>query len=301
MNVLYIAYSCKPNSGSEEKVGWNVIFESSKINKVYVITKEEHRGVLVEFKEQQHLTNIDFFFVDIPSFYKRIYKGMAYPLRMSVWNKRAVKQAKKICKEKNIDIIHQITPVEYRSIGNYGKCSDKAKFICGPIGGCEYIPKGLKSYAKGYRFAEIIRACLNFLSSLKYFLNGAIKKCDYLLFANEETKEYIFEKSKFNKPWGVMSETGVSINELEGSIKKINNDAARRIRFLVSARFVYRKGHLFLLDALKGVPGELNYEVRFAGEGPLFAKIKKQCLDNPRLLSHISFWGNYLEKKWMMN
>ena len=35
-NILYIAFSCQPNKGSEEKIGWNIPLESSKINNVFV-------------------------------------------------------------------------------------------------------------------------------------------------------------------------------------------------------------------------------------------------------------------------
>ena len=48
MNILYIAYSCNPFAGSEDKIGWCVPFESSKTNKVYVITKEEQREPVAE-------------------------------------------------------------------------------------------------------------------------------------------------------------------------------------------------------------------------------------------------------------
>ena len=44
MNILYIAYSCNPFAGSEDKIGWCVPYEISKTNTVYVITKEEQRG-----------------------------------------------------------------------------------------------------------------------------------------------------------------------------------------------------------------------------------------------------------------
>ena len=43
MNILYIAYSCNPFAGSEDKIGWCVPYESSKTNKVYVITKEDSK------------------------------------------------------------------------------------------------------------------------------------------------------------------------------------------------------------------------------------------------------------------
>ena len=45
MNILYIAYSCNPFAGSEDKIGWCVPYESSKTNKVYVITKEEQGDI----------------------------------------------------------------------------------------------------------------------------------------------------------------------------------------------------------------------------------------------------------------
>ena len=43
MNILYIAYSCSPYHGSEDKIGWNVPVECAKTNNVFVITKEEQR------------------------------------------------------------------------------------------------------------------------------------------------------------------------------------------------------------------------------------------------------------------
>ena len=47
MNILYIAYSCSPKSGSEEKIGWSIPLESAKSNNVFVITKEEQFGDFV--------------------------------------------------------------------------------------------------------------------------------------------------------------------------------------------------------------------------------------------------------------
>ena len=43
MNILYIAYSCSPNSGSENSIGWNIPIEMAKRHNVYVLTKQEHR------------------------------------------------------------------------------------------------------------------------------------------------------------------------------------------------------------------------------------------------------------------
>lgn len=71
MNILYIAYSCNPFAGSEDKIGWCVPCESSKTNKVYVITKEEQREPVEKYLQSHPLENIKFYYVDIPNFYKK--------------------------------------------------------------------------------------------------------------------------------------------------------------------------------------------------------------------------------------
>ena len=147
MNILYIAYSCSPKSGSEEKIGWSIPLESAKSNNVFVITKEEQREKIEQYISENGDVNISFYYVDIPKIYKKVFKGFLYSGRLNVWNKRAVLLAKEICRENNIDIIHQITPIEFRSIGDYGKISD-GKFVCGPLGGGEFVPSGLKHYIK---------------------------------------------------------------------------------------------------------------------------------------------------------
>ena len=55
MNILYIAYSCNPFAGSEDKIGWCVPYESSKTNKVYVITKEEQREPVEKYLQSHSL------------------------------------------------------------------------------------------------------------------------------------------------------------------------------------------------------------------------------------------------------
>ena len=190
MRILYIAYSCNPYNGSEDQIGWNIPVECAKNNEVYVITKEEHRGVISKYMKEHDLKNIQFYFVDIPKFYKVIYKGFLYSGRLGVWNSKVFGLAKSICREHNIEIIHQITPVEIRSIGNYGRIKG-VKFICGPLGGGERLPNGLKHYAKGHSLIELIRSLMNKWSMFKFNLNGRISSCDFIMYANYETRDYV--------------------------------------------------------------------------------------------------------------
>lgn len=190
MNILYIAYSCNPFAGSEDKIGWCVPYESSKTNKVYVITKEEQREPVEKYLQSHSLENIEFYYVDIPSLYKRIFKGFMYSGRLNVWNRRAFLLAKNICEEKKVDIIHQITPIEFRAIGDYGKIKN-IKFVCGPLGGGEFMPAGLKDYAKGHKIIEVVRTVINYWYRFKLKVTGKLNCCDYIMFANKETQDFL--------------------------------------------------------------------------------------------------------------
>lgn len=190
MNILYIAYSCNPKKGSEDKIGWCVPFESAKTNKVYVITKEEQREPIEEYLRHHSVKNIKFYYVDIPAIYKKIFKGFMYSARLNIWHKRVLPFAKRICAEEKIDIIHQITPIEFRAIGNYGKIKD-AKFICGPLGGGEFLPTGLKDYAKGHEIIEVVRTVINYGYRFELKISGKLHRCDYIMFANKETLDFL--------------------------------------------------------------------------------------------------------------
>lgn len=287
MNIIYIAYSCSPFHGSEDKIGWNIPIESAKSNKVIVITKEEQRGYIEEYLRCNPLENISFHYVDIPNAYKKMFSGALYSGRLNIWNKHALKLVKDICAKEQIDIIHQITPVEFRSIGNYGKIPG-VKFVCGPVGGAEHIPTGLVQYAYKNIHIEIIRNIVNVV--YKFFLKhgGILKNCDMLLFANRETKEYLVDCIKDSSVGFVESEIGISSAELLSRYRT----RQEMIRFLVVGRMIYRKGHQLLLDAFHSLPRNMVYECVFVGEGTEYEALRKRVMCDKTLSNRIFFAGN---------
>lgn len=293
MNILYIAYSCDPNQGSEDKIGWCVPVQSAKTNRVFVVTKEEHREAIERYLTDHALQNIDFYFVDIPRVYKKVFKSFLYSGRLNIWHRRALPIVKEICKEHNIDIIHQITPVEYRAIGEY-QAIQTAKFVCGPIGGGEYVPAGLNRYIRGHRGIETIRAVINKWYRFALKATGKLAHSDYIMFANRETCQSLNGNCKQNYPYEICSEIGIGDHELRAEacpIPDAVSDRDRRCIFLVAGRMIYRKGHAFLLDALAGLPAELEYECRMIGGGPELARLQKRCADSEVLAKHVVFTG----------
>lgn len=286
MNILYIAYSCMPEKGSEEKIGWSIPLESAKTNKVFVVTKKEHRKTIEQYIHKNAINNIKFYYVDIPKAYKCVFKGIAYSLRLNIWLKKATTVVREICKEEKIDIIHQITPVEFRSVGDFYKIQD-IPFICGPLGGGETIPEGLKVYAKGNIFIEYVRHLLNRWYRLFYKYNKKFQHCDYVFFANEETKEFLGDLVEDTR-CSILSDTGISKTDIEPESRI--HSKKETIIFLVAGRLVYRKGHEFLFDALAQLPQNINYQCRVVGNGPK-ADCLKQLVKKNNLGDKVVFTG----------
>ncbi len=185
-----------------------------------------------------------------------------------------------ICKKEKIDIIHQITPVEFRSIGRYGEIPD-VKFVCGPLGGGEYCPKALNAYTKSNRIVELTRKAVNVFTKINYRITKRLSGCDYLMFCNEETREYLSSLCK-DVPSEVYSEIGIGSQEIvTDNISPYNNV---KLRILLAGRLVYRKGHSFLFDVLSTLPDDFDYECRIVGEGPdlkaLQEKVKKLSIED---------------------
>lgn len=269
MNVLYIAYSCLPNKGSEEKIGWNIPIECAKYNKVFVVTKEEHREKIDKYLKENKIDNIKFYYVDIKNIYKKIFKGVMYSIRLNIWHRKAYPIVKEICKAEKIDVIHQITPIEFRSIGKYGDI-ENTKFVCGPLGGGEFLPDGLKSFAKGNMVVEYIRAFLNRRCRFKYRKNKKLQKCDYIMFANNETQNYLSDLV-CNVNHTLYFDNGISESDISATEKEKND----KFIMMVAGRLAYRKGHKFLLSVLKDLPDNIDYECRIIGEGPMEKQLKK--------------------------
>ena len=291
MHILYIAYSCSPYHGSEDKIGWKVPVEAAKHNQVTVITKEEQRPYIEEFLQEQPLKNIHFVYVDIPAVFKKIFRNGFYSGRLGVWNRRAFLVAKQICSKETVDVIHQIAPVEFRNIGNFGKIPG-VKFVCGPIAGGQRTPAALRSYTCRHRIAETVREAVNVCSVLAYRLGRKLQRCDYLLLANQETWDYLDVEKVSSCPKKIL--TDVSIDRDDLAEPRGQKTGAVSCEFLVVGRLVYLKGHRFLLDVLETLPQEMDYTCTIVGDGPErvsleYAVSQKHLEDKVKILGAVPY------------
>ena len=290
MNILYIAYSCDPYNGSEDKLGWNIPLEAAKSHNVFVLTKAAHKKNIEKYCNENETGNIQFYYADIKRIYKKIFKPPFYSGRLNIWHKAALPIAKRICDENGISIIHQIAPVEFRSIGKYYKIGN-AKFVCGPIAGGQKVPKALLDYTKPKRYIETLRAVINGFYKLKFIAQKTESKCDCLMFANYETKEYL----KANENSIVLSDTAIKDDEL-GSAGQAGNEG-KPFTFLIVSRFTKTKGFNLLFDALKRLPKACDYRLNIIGYGEEGNTIKTLFLNDEALKGKVSFLGRIPFKK----
>lgn len=275
MNILYIACSCSPYHGSEDKIGWNIPLESAKKNRVHVITRESQRKYIEQYINQNAVENLSFHYVSLNPAWERLLRIFPFSVRLNLWNQKAFKLAKELCRTENIAVVHQITPIEFRSIGDYGKIPG-VKFVCGPIAGGQKIPRALEYYVGSRIWVERVRNCLNWWCRCAYWLSGKLKQCDVLLFANEETKAYLYNESTVSTGECVLTDVSIDSKELI-ALPKVKQKTNGKCVFLVVGRLVYLKGQALLLDALARIPKELVFECRVVGAGPEEEQLRKKC------------------------
>lgn len=270
MKILYIAYSCAPDRGSENRIGWMLPLTMSRCYDVFVITKEQHRREIEDYRANHPEVKTRFSYVDVPAANAAL-RGPLYSLRLNLWHKRAMKLASQLCRREGIRLIHQITPVEFRSIGDYGSIPG-VKFLCGPVGGGEYIPRYLWPCMGRYLAVEGIRWGFNIIARRRLKKTGILKRCQGLLFANPETESWLKPILPEGLNLGVYPEVGV---------EEVRKDAERTITgdeiiFLTASRLIRRKGHHLLLDALRDLPENLPWHLVIAGTGPEETGLRKK-------------------------
>lgn len=281
MRILYIAISCDPYNGSEDQIGWQVPWECSKTEEVFVVTRTDLKPSIDLFLSKNEIRKIQFIYVDMPKMAQKLFKGTLQSLKLLIWNKKAYIEAKNVCKNNNIDIIHQITPIEYRSIGRFNEIKN-IKSVCGPIGAGQNIPDPLMCYVKGKnKINEYVRSIVNSLFRKKIIRR--IKKYDYVLFTNPETLDYL-DGNKLNGRTELIYDNGIC--ECELNAEKVNEYHKKRIenlrndvvKLLIAGRLIYIKGHDFLFDVLEMLPQNIEYELRVVGDGELRKHIEERAL-----------------------
>ena len=285
INILLSSYSCNPYKGSEDGIGWHWTLELSKgfpNGTIYLVTKKANEADTRKGIEENELDNVRLIISDLPyclNWYRE-HNSMFHHLYYIAWQRVAYHWAKK--SKIKFDVVHHVTMNDFRITG----CMHKLKqpyTIFGPVGGGQMTPPSLKEYDGGGILERVRSIVNNVVPSLPHF-KRALNGFDKVYTINKETEALLPEKCKGNR----LFELALADELKRLDIAERNNEP---VRIMFMGRLIEKKGVILLLDIVKAMPKELNFELLIYGSGPLKDRIKEiistDNLDNVKLVGAI--------------
>ena len=181
--ILVTAYAVNPFKGSEDGMGWNMILQIARFNKVIAVTRENNKEKIEKFLSENHVDyseNIQFEYFDLP-YYLRFWKkksrgAMLYfylwQIGLAIWAKS---------KKWNIDIAHNLnfhndwTPTFLWLLGK--------PLVWGPIGHHPAIPI---EFLKRFGWKLILK------NRATWFLKKLFWNMDPFLFITKKKANIVF-------------------------------------------------------------------------------------------------------------
>lgn len=290
MKILISAYACEPNSGSEPFLGWRWAVEIAKTHEVWVITRDNNATLIEnELMANGNPYNMHFVYIGLNkklTFWKKGRRGMK--LFYTMWQKKAVKVAKKLIQREKFDIVHHITFGAYTQPTYMYELG--IPFVWGPLGGGERMPeiKGRKIDFKSGLY-EIMRDLQIRVTNYLPYARKAMKKASAIIVTTEETRKCF--PVKYWDKITVMQSLGIDENFISGRKQEKCKD---KVRILMVGRMIGWKGFDIGIAAFRQLIKKYdNIELHLRGNGDLKSKLKSSCVD--LLDKNIFFCDDFLE------
>ena len=222
MKILYVALSCGPNLGSEDAIGWHLPIAAARAgHDVTVLTRTDKREEIQAYIESHPSQIYPRYVYGSLGKLAGFCRGPLYSARAILWCRSIRPLLERICAETSFDIIHQITPVEFRAIADYSGLN--AQTVVGPVGGGEYAPEQYRHYLNGEWHVELFRRVLNEACVRCPSFKKRIKAVDFMYFANRETERFFGDHSVEAKSFGLKTEIGIDGNAKEPTSNSISD------------------------------------------------------------------------------
>ena len=166
--ILFNAYACSPDMGSEPGMAWNWVSHLAKYCELHIITEGEFREKIERVVPTlPQGGNMRFYYNPVPDEVRRMCWNQGdwrFYKYYREWQWKTYLMACDICAVEKIDILHQLNMIGFREPGYLWKLSEEigVPFVWGPIGGLKQFPTAYLQVA-GLKMKVFIR--------LKNFLN----------------------------------------------------------------------------------------------------------------------------------
>ena len=268
LKVLQISFACEPERGSEPSVGWNVAWQASRKQPVWVLTDPSHRDKIGTWLAKHDDTNIKVSYHAMPSWTQWMWKiQFTVNLYYYLWNIGAVRTARALHAKERFDVVHHVTYVRYwmPSAGS----SLGIPFVWGPLGGGESAPPGfLKGLGLKGRYEEGLRAAMRWVFERDPRLKACAKASSVAIACSEETAARMRRLGV--RDLRVMSSIGINPGGLGDIAPRI---AGGKVRFISVGRLLHWKGFHFGLEAFAKADLE-NAVFVIVGGGPQLERLR---------------------------
>lgn len=291
LKILINAYACSPNRGSEQGLAWNWCTNLAKHSELFIITEGEYKDD-IEFEKNKfkYKNNLHFYYIPVAPKVKKMEKNQGdwrFYYYYEKWQRKALKLAKDIVKENDIDILHQLNMIGFREPGYLWKIND-IPFVWGPIGGMHQFPLAyLQGASIKTKLFFRLKRVLNIIQ-LKYStrVDKAINKADLLISATPDSYKAI--KMHKSKESIHIPETGCIADNIEYLNERFNRD---KLQIVWVGKFDFGKQ---LHVALKTIAKTQNKKIILNIYGRGNSKQEKSArvlVDNLKISNQVIFHG----------
>ncbi|GAB3336978.1 hypothetical protein GCM10027429_20920 [Marivirga atlantica] len=276
--ILATAYAVNPYKGSEDGMGWNMILQIARFQKVIAVTRENNEPKIAQYMKENPsklYDNIQFEYFDLP-YWMRFWKkgGRGAMLYYWMWQRGIVGFIQK--KGFVFDIAHNLNFHNDWTPSYLWKLNKP--FVWGPVG---HHPKIPTQYLKDYNRLQHLKDLLTW--RIKQFfwnsstdLSKAINKADHIFCMNSEVHQVLeFDKEKSSIMPSVATQ----------DFGFISNYKPEMFSVISAGRLVALKGFDLTIKAFASFINQLNAEERkmteltIVGCGPELSNYKELVLE----------------------
>lgn len=277
MKVLMSAYSCEPGRGSEPGVGWNIVREMANHHEVWVLTRPDESGEIIEAELAKNpVPNLHFIYFNLPliGWLWRLNESGAMQIHYYLWQIQAYFVAKRWHQKIGFDVAHHVTFVKYSSPCFLAFLP--IPLVWGPVGGGESAPKAFwQDFSWKNKAYEWLRATWRGIGENDPFAKLTAQRSAVAYATTEDTAQRIRKMGA--KHVECFTESGISQADL-AQLAQYPLPDGEKVRFISIARLLHWKGfHLGLRAfAAAALP---NAEYWILGDGPEEDRLKQLAVE----------------------
>jgi glycosyltransferase involved in cell wall biosynthesis len=287
MKILMSAYSCEPGRGSEPGVGWNVVREVARHHEVWVLTRPDESGDVIEAELARHpIPNLHFVYFTLPIWGSgwRWGESGAMQIHYYLWQIQAYFVARRLHQEIGFDAIHHVTFVKYSSPSFLSLLP--VPFIWGSVGGGESAPAPFwQDFSRRAKLYEWARAIVRRVGELDPFVRLTGQRSAVVRATTEDTAKRLRRLGIANIE--ITPEAGLS-NEDITQLGQLPIPSGS-VRFISMGRLLHWKGfHLGIRAFAAAQIPEAEYWI--VGDGVEQAALEALAAELG-VADRIQFWG----------